>query len=123
MMIVVVTLAGRALLAGLFILAGIAKILGPRPFLDHMAQHHLPGLLLPGVIALEIGAGLAVLIGWKLPWTAGALAAFCLATAFVFHLDLGDKAERTLFFKDLAIAGGLMLLAVARLPLNPGAGT
>jgi len=40
-----------------------------------------------------------------------ALAAFCVATAFVFHLDLADKAERTLFFKDLAIAGGLLALA------------
>ena len=123
MFAVVITLAGRALLAGLFILAGIAKILGPKPFLDHMTQHHIPGLLLPGVIALEIGAGLAVLIGWKLPWTAGALALFCLATAVIFHLDLGDKGERTLFFKDLAVAGGLMLLAVARTSLSSGAGT
>jgi len=41
----------------------------------------------------------------------GALALFCLATAFGFHLNLADKAERTLFIKDLAIAGALMVIA------------
>ena len=121
MLVTIVTLVGRALLAGLFILAGLAKVLGPKPFLDHMAQHHVPGLLLPAVIALEMGAGAAVLIGWKLPWSAGALALFCVATAVVFHGDLGDKVERSLFFKDLAIGGGLMLLAVAQMRLTGSA--
>jgi hypothetical protein len=41
----------------------------------------------------------------------GAPALFCVATAFAFHLDLADKAERTLFVKDLAIAGALMVIA------------
>lgn len=107
----IVTIFGRTLLALLFILAGAAKIASPQPFLDHMAAHHIPGALLPLVIALELGAGIALLIGWQLPLSAGALALFCVATAFVFHLDLADKAERTLFVKDLAIAGALMVIA------------
>lgn len=76
-----------------------------------MAAHHIPGILLPLVIVLELGAGVALLIGWRLPYAAGMLALFCVATAFVFHLDLADKAERTLFVKDLAIAGALMVIA------------
>ena len=111
MPITIVTITGRSLLALLFILAGVAKITGPKPFLDHMAAHHIPGQLLPLVIALELGAGLALLIGWQMSFATGALALFCLATAFGFHLELADKAERTLFFKDLAIAGGLMVIA------------
>ena len=103
--------AGRALLAALFILAGIAKVLGPRPFLDHMAAFGVPGALLPAVIALELGAGIALLLGWRLTYAAGALAAFCVLTALVFHLNFGDKAERSLFFKDLALAGGLLAIA------------
>jgi len=43
----------------------------------------------------------------------GALALFCLATALGFHLNLADKAERTLFIKDLAIAGALMVIAAS----------
>jgi putative oxidoreductase len=67
--------------------------------------------VLPLVIALELGAGASLLIGWQLPFAAGALALFCVATALGFHLDLADKAERTLFIKDLAIAGALMVIA------------
>jgi putative oxidoreductase len=111
MPIAIVTIAGRILLAALFVLAGIAKIAGPQPFLEHMAAHHIPAVLLPAVIVLELGAGFAILLGWQLPFAAGALALFCLATAFGFHLNLGDKAERTLFFKDLAIAGALTVIA------------
>jgi putative oxidoreductase len=107
----VITIVGRTLLALLFILAGAAKIAGPQPFLDHMAAHHIPGVLLWPVILLELSAGVAVLIGWQLPFAAGALGLFCIATAIGFHLDLANKVERTLFFKDLAIAGALMVIA------------
>ena len=102
---------GRALIAFLFVSAGIAKITGPKPFLDHMAEHRVPGFLLPAVIAREIGAGALVLIGWQARWATLALGVFCLMTAFVFHFDFGDKVERTQFVKDLAIAGGLFALA------------
>jgi putative oxidoreductase len=111
MPVTIVTIVGRTLLALLFILAGAAKIAGPQPFLDHMAAHHIPGVLLPLVIALELGAGLALLLDWQLSFAAGALALFCIATALGFHLDLADRAERTLFVKDLAIAGSLMVIA------------
>jgi putative oxidoreductase len=77
-----------------------------------MAQFRVPGFLLPAVIALELGAGLAVLIGWRLREAAGALGIFCLLTAAIFHHQLWIKPELTLFLKDLAIAGGLLLLAV-----------
>jgi len=107
----VIAIVGRTLLALLFILAGAAKIAGPQPFLDHMAAHHIPGVLLWPVILLELAAGGAVLIGWQLPFAAGALALFCIATALGFHLDLANKVERTLFFKDIAIAGALMVIA------------
>jgi putative oxidoreductase len=60
MSVKVAAIAGRILLAALFILAGVAKITTPQPFLDHMAAHHIPAVLLPAVIALELGAGLAV---------------------------------------------------------------
>ena len=121
MSVTILAIAGRALLASLFILAGAAKIAGPQSFLDHMAAHHIPGILLPLVIPLELGAGVALLIGWRLPFAAGALALFCIATALIFHLDLADKAERTLFIKDLAIAGALMFIAASAWQARGGA--
>ena len=107
----VLTIVGRVLVATLFILAGVVKILNPKPFLEHMTHFGVPTWLLPAVIALELGAGLAVLIGWRLRYAAGALAIFCVLTAALFHYQLWVNAERTSFFKDLAIAGGLFLLA------------
>jgi len=105
---------GRIFLGVLFVLGGIAKILTPDPFTAHMAAHHLPSLLLPAVIALEIAGGTAIWIGWRLPWTALTMACFCILAALIFHFDFADKAERTLFFKDMAIAGGLFVLAARK---------
>jgi len=107
----IVTIGARALVAMLFVLAGLAKILNPKPFLEHMTHFGVPTFLLPAVIALELGAGLAVLMGWRIRDAAGALAIFCVMTAAIFHYQLGINTERTLFFKDLAIAGGLFMMA------------
>jgi putative oxidoreductase len=107
------TLAGRALLAFLFISAGGLKVANAQPFVAHMAEQGLPAALLPLVIAVELGAGLGVLLAWQLAYTAGALAVFCLATACIFHRDFSQKTERTLFAKDLALAGALMMVAAA----------
>jgi putative oxidoreductase len=109
----IVTIGGRALVAVLFVLAGAVKILSPKPFLDHMAEVGVPTFFLPAVIALELGAGLALMIGWRVRYAAGALAVFCVMTATIFHHQLGISAERTSFFKDLAIAGGLFVMAAS----------
>jgi putative oxidoreductase len=108
---VIVYLVGRGLLAALFILAGITKFAGPKPVLAHMKEQHVPGLLLPVVALFEIAAGTALLVGWNAQIAAAALAAFCLATAIVFHRNFADRAERTQFVKDIALAGGLAALA------------
>ena len=104
-------IAGRGLLAALFVLAGITKILGPKPFLDHMAAEGVPKVLFPAVVVLEIGAGAALLIGWYAGVAAAVLSLFCLATAVVFHRNFAERAERTQFVKDVALAGGLAFVA------------
>jgi len=109
----IASVAGRTLIAILFILAGVAKAFGPQPFLDHMAAFGVPSFFLPAVIALEIGGGVALAIGWRLRDAAIALSAFCVIAAVVFHHEFGKPAERTLFLKDLAIAGGLLALAAS----------
>ncbi len=107
----IVFLAGRGLVAALFILAGINKFVGPKPVLAHMREQHVPGFLLPVVALFEIAAGAALLIGWSAQLAAGALAVFCITTAIVFHRNFADRAERTQFVKDIALAGGLAVLA------------
>ncbi|MEM7702766.1 MAG: DoxX family protein [Pseudomonadota bacterium] len=116
--------AGRVLLASLFILGGINKILNFSATAESMTQVGLPfaSLLLPMVVALELGGGLIVAFGKKGVFpVATALALFTLATNLVFHdfwAVTGREAELqlSLFFKNIAIAGGLLFVAVQRQP-------
>lgn len=105
-------LAGRLGLALLFILAGFAKLgagyAGTQGYMESMG---IAGGLLPLVIALEIGGGLAILAGFLTRWSALALAGFSVASALIFHLDLGDANQFNAFFKNIAIAGGFLVLA------------
>jgi putative oxidoreductase len=111
-----IAILGRTLLAALFLFAGAIKVTSYTFFVGRMEGGGVPGFLLPLVIALELGGGLALLLGWKMQYAAGALAIFCVATALIFHHDFANAAERNVFFKDLAIAGALMLIAVASVP-------
>lgn len=71
----------------------------------------IPGMLLPLVIVLEIGGGLALIAGFKTRLISWALAAFTLVAAVIFHSKLGDQMQMILFMKNFAIAGGLLILA------------
>jgi putative oxidoreductase len=114
-----VAVVGRVLLASLFILGGINKIVNYVPTLAMMQKVGLEpaALLLPLTILLELGGGLLVAFGRK--WAAPAallLGGFTLVTNYVFH-DFwnmtGDTAmlQLSLFFKNIAVAGALFYVA------------
>lgn len=105
-------LVARVGLSLLFILSGIAKISAYRATAGMLVAHGLPPGLLPLVIALELGGGIAVLCGFATRWAALALFAFCIVAAVLFHGDFHDHAQWLNFMKNLAIAGGFMVLAV-----------
>jgi putative oxidoreductase len=67
--------------------------------------------LLPLAIAFELGAGVMILVGLQTRIAALMLAAFCVATALLFHTRFGVRNELLHFEKDLAIAGGFLVLA------------
>ena len=104
---------GRLLLAALFILEGWSKIRGYEAAAGYMDRYGVTSMLLPAVIALELGGGLMIAAGWYTRVAAAALAVFCVAAAVLFHNQLGDRGQLLHFEKDLAIAGGLLVLAVA----------
>lgn len=104
-------LLGRILLAPIFILAGIGKIADPAGTVGYMESMGVPGLLLWPTIALEVLGGLALIVGFKARIAALALAAFSLAAAVLFHHNFADQMQMIMFLKNLAIAGGLLLLA------------
>lgn len=106
-------LAARVLLALIFVAAGANKIAEYAGAQAYMQSMGVPGVLLPLVIALELGGGLAVILGlWTRPlsWL---LAGFTLLAAALFHHNFADQIQTLMFMKNLAIAGGLMALAAA----------
>lgn len=103
-------LAGRAMLATIFILAGVDKIGGYAATQAFMESAGIPGFLLPAVIALEVGGGIAILVGFQTRILAALLAAFTLIAAIVFHSDFSQQMQSILFMKNIAIAGAFLLL-------------
>ena len=103
-------LGGRFLLALLFLLSGLGKLGAYGATAAYMASVGVPGWLLPAVIATEVLGGLAILLGWKTRAAAALLAGFSLLTAVTFHNNLADQIQLIMFFKNVAIAGGFLLL-------------
>lgn len=105
-------LVARVFLGHIFLLAGISKIGGYTGTQGYMDAMGVPGALLPLVILLEVAGGLAIIAGWKTRWAAIALAAFTVVSAAIFHSNFGDQIQMAMFMKNIAIAGGFLLLAV-----------
>ena len=105
-------LIGRILIATLFLMAGIGKLgdgyAGTQGYMEAMG---VPGMLLPLVIALEIGGAVLIIAGFWTRITALALAAFSISSALLFHADFSDQMQQIMLLKNFAIAGGFLFLA------------
>lgn len=103
---------GRVLLSLIFVMGGLGKLgagyAGTQGYMDAMG---VPGMLLPLVILLEIGGGLALILGWKTRIAALLLAGFTILAALIFHHDFANQVDMIMFMKNLAISGGLLILA------------
>jgi putative oxidoreductase len=100
-------LVGRVLLALVFVLAGIGKIADFSGTAGYIASVGLPLPSLGVVVAIlvEVGAGLALVAGFKARIAALLLAAFAVATSVIFHNDMSDQTNMVMFLKNFAIAG------------------
>lgn len=108
---------GRGFLSVIFLWAGYEKIVGYAGAQDYMEAANVPAELLPLVILAELGGGLAILLGWQTRWAALALAGFCLLAGALFHIDPGNRVQTIMLLKNIAMAGGFLVLAAA----GPGA--
>ncbi len=103
-------LLARLGLSLIFIISGWGKIAGYAATQQYMEAMGVPGALLPWVIALELGGGLALLAGAFTRPVALAIAGFSLLSALLFHADLGDANQAIAFWKNVAMAGGFLML-------------
>ena len=101
---------GRVLIALIFIMSGMNKIFDYEATAGRMDSMGVPSSLLPGVIALEVLGGLAIIVGWQTRWVALALAGFTILSAVIFHNDFSNQNEVGNFMKNIAISGGFLFL-------------
>lgn len=108
-----IPLVGRVLLAAIFILSGVGKIYAPEATRGYIGQAGLPfpQLAFLGAVALEIGGGLLLVVGYKTRLAAIVLAVFSVATALIFHGAISDQNQFIHLLKNFAIAGGLLQIA------------
>ncbi|WP_038893111.1 DoxX family protein [Yersinia enterocolitica] len=107
-------LVARILMPILFIVAGYGKMgdayAGTQQYMQAMG---VPGFSLPLTILLEFGGGLAILFGFLTRTTALFTAGFTILTALIFHTNFAEGVNQLMFMKNLTIAGGYIVLAVA----------
>ena len=103
-------LLGRLLLSLIFIISGVGKIMGYAGTQGYMESMGVPEFMLPIVIILELLGGIAILVGFKTRLFALLFIGFNMVSALVFHSDFGDQTQMTMFMKNIAIAGGFLML-------------
>jgi putative oxidoreductase len=106
-------LIARIFLSLIFLYSGVQKILHISGTQQSMAQRGMPltGYFLAGAIFVEIFVGLSLLLGFKARWAALILAIYLIPTTLVFHARFSDQMQIIQFLKNLAIIGGLLMMA------------
>lgn len=112
-------LVGRILIALIFVLSGAGKIPGFEGTVGYISSKGLPFPALAAIAAIvvELGGGIALILGWKARWAAAAMLLFTVSAAVIFHNFWGvpaDQAQNQMihFMKNISMAGGLLMVIV-----------
>ena len=106
----IVELIGRIFLSTLFLIEGIGKLFTQEQVITYMEDYGVPGILFIPAVVLEILFPLLLIIGYKTRLAALVMSLFTLTVAIIFHTDFSDGMQLVFFLKDLAIAGGFMII-------------
>jgi putative oxidoreductase len=101
---------GRILISLIFVTSGFNKLINFAGTQAYMESAGVPGMMLPLVIAVELLGGLAIILGWQTRVAAFLLAGFSLLSAVLFHGDSSDQMQMIMFMKNLALAGGFLMI-------------
>ena len=106
----IIELIGRIFLSTLFLIEGIGKLFTQEQVITYMEDYGVPGILFIPAIVVEILFPLLLIVGYKTKLAASVMTLFTLTVAIIFHTDFGDRMQLIFFLKDLAIAGGFMII-------------
>ena len=108
----IVEVFGRIFISALFLIEAVRKFFNPDMSMMYMSDHGVPEFLFYPSIAFEIIIPLLLIAGYKTRIAASILAVFVLAVTLIFHSHhiVDDSMQLTIFLKNLAIIGGLLLI-------------
>ena len=108
----IVEVFGRIFISALFLIEAIRKFFNPDMSMMYMSDHGVPEFLFYPSIAFEIIIPLLLIVGYKTRISASLLAVFVLTVTLIFHSHhiIDDGMQLTIFLKNLAIIGGLLLI-------------
>ena len=107
-------LVARILMSGLFLIGGWIKLTAAAATQADFAKRGLPVPEAAWVLAVvvELGGGLAILLGLFTRFTAYVLAIWCVATALIAHSHISERLQEIMFFKNMAMTGGFLYVAL-----------
>ena len=103
-------LVGRIFISALFLIEGVGKLFAQEQVIAYMEDYGVPGILFIPAVVVEILFPLLLIVGYKTRLAALVMTLFTLTVAIIFHTDFSDGMQLIFFLKDLAIAGGFMII-------------
>ena len=103
---------GRIFLSAIFLINGIGKIFYYEGTIQYMENFNVPGSLVIPAIIVEILFPILLIIGYYTKFSALVLSLFTLALAVIFHTDFSNQMQLMSFLKNIAIAGGFLIIFV-----------
>ena len=107
----IIEVLGRILLSSLFLIEGVRKFFFQEETIMYMEEYGVPEILFFPSLILEILFPILLIIGYKTRISALIMALFTLTVAIIFHTDFLNQMELIIFLKDIAIAGGFLIIA------------
>ena len=108
----IVEFFGRILLSTLFLVEGLKKFFFQEETIMYMEDYGVPEILFFPSLSLEIVFPILLIVGYKTRFSASIMALFTLTVALIFHTNFDNQMESIIFLKDIAIAGGFLIIAV-----------
>ena len=107
----IVEVFGRILLSTLFLVEGVKKFFFQEETIMYMEDYGVPEILFFPSLGLEIVFPILLIVGYKTRFSASIMALFTLTVALIFHTNFENQMESIIFLKDIAIAGGFLIIA------------
>ena len=108
----IVEILGRLLLSAIFLINGIGKIFNYEGTIQYMEDFDVPDYLIIPAITVEILFPILLILGYYTKFSALVLSLFTLALAVIFHTDFSNQMQLMSFLKNIAIAGGFLIIFV-----------